>query len=128
MKIFLLTLAVVLAGCAQPQYSPAELISANIKAAQAEDAESRWEFSSASAQKKLLEKYKTKEEVFKKLKYEAFMYKLIKSWESNIISQTEDKAAVLWTYKMFDPHSNKIISDKNTIKLVKEKGFWKIDR
>jgi len=127
MRTFLVILGLLLAGCAQQQYSPEELISANIKAAQVEDAESRWEFSSEAAKKKLLEKYKTKEEVFKKLKYEAFMYKLIKSWETVVLSQTEDKASVQLNYKMFDPHSNKIISDKSVIKLVKEKGFWKID-
>ena len=128
MKIkILLFLTFLIAGCAQPQYSPEELISANIKAAQEEDAEARWSFASKATQQKMLEK-SSKEKVFEKLRYEAFMYKLIKSWETEILSQTEDKASVLWKYKMFDPHSNKIISDKSTIKLVKEDGFWKIDK
>ena len=128
MKIkILLFLTFLIAGCAQQQYSPEELISANIKAAQEEDAETRWSFASKATQQKMLEK-SSKEKVFEKLRYEAFMYKLIKSWETEILSQTEDKASVLWKYKMFDPHSNKIISDKSTIKLVKEDGFWKIDK
>lgn len=127
MKIFLLTLGLFISSCVQQQYSPEELISVNIKAAQEEDAQTRWTLSSKAAQQKMLEK-STKEEVFKKLKYEAFMYKLIKSWETEIISQSEDKASVLWKYKMFDPHSNKIISDKSTINLVKEDGLWKIDK
>ena len=123
----LLILTFFLASCAQQQYSPEEVISANIKAAQEEDAETRWNLASKATQQKMLEK-STKAKVFEKLKYEAFMYKLIKSWETEIISQSEDKASVLWKYKMFDPHSNKIISDKSTIKLVKEEGFWKIDK
>lgn len=125
MKALFLTLIILLAGCAH-QYSPEELIDANLKAAQEEDAESRWEFSSKAAQKKML-KNGTKEEALKKFRYEAFMYKLIKSWQTKVLEQSEDKATVLLTYKMLDPHSNKIISDKTDVKLVKEDGQWRID-
>ena len=127
MKIFLLVLATFLAGCAQQQYSPEELISANIKAAQEGDAESRWNFSSKASQQKMIEK-SSKEEVLKKLQSQALYYKMIKSWETEILSQSDNKAKVLLTYKMFDPHSNKIITDKTNIDLIKEDGFWKIDK
>lgn len=125
MKTLFATLLILFTGCAH-QYSPEELIVENLKAAQNEDADARWEFSSKAAQKKMLEK-NTKEEILKKFKYEAFMYKLIKSWETEVLEQSEDRATVKLTYKMLDPHSNKIITDKTDVKLVKEEGNWRIE-
>lgn len=125
MKALFITLIILLAGCAH-NYSPEELVVENLKAAQNEDAESRWEFSSKAAQEKLLKK-STKVEIFKKLRHEAFMYKLIKSWNTEVLEQSEDKATVKLTYKMLDPHSNRIMTDKTDIKLVKEEGQWRID-
>lgn len=125
MKFFSILILLILTSCSS-YLSPEETIAKSIEAAKEGDAEKRWELSSKASKEKLL-KEKSKEEVLNSFKNEAFMYRLIRSWKTETVSQTGDKMTAKLHYKFFDPHSKKELDETSDIKLVKEEGFWRIE-
>ena len=125
MKTLLLLSTLLLIACASVPLSPEETVIKSLIASQKGDAETRWELSSNAAQQELLNS-KSKKEVLNTFKKETFMYELIKSWKTELISQNEDKARVKLSYKFLDPHSNKTLNETSDVILVKENGHWKI--
>ena len=125
MRIILAISFILLSSCTS-YLSPQETIAKSIEAAKEGDVEKRWELTSKASKEKLLEK-KSKEEVLKNFKNEAFMYKLIRSWRTETLSQSENKVTLNLHYKFFDPHSKRELDETSKIKLVKEEGFWRIE-
>ncbi|MCM8529347.1 MAG: hypothetical protein NE327_22685 [Lentisphaeraceae bacterium] len=125
MKLLIVITLFLLTACSS-YVSPEETVAQSIEAAKEGDAEKRWELSSKASREKLL-KEKTKEEVLNNFKNEAFMYKLIRSWKTETVSQSEDKVTLNLHYKFFDPHSKRELDETSKIKLVKEDGLWRIE-
>lgn len=121
-----LTLIIILITSCSTSLTPTETLDRSIVASQKGDAETRWELSSQKTREKLL-KNKSKDEVLENFRKEVFMYKLIKSWETEIVEQSENQVKMKMNYKFFDPHSKKVIDESTDVTLVKEAGLWKIE-
>lgn len=125
MNKLLTILLLLLSGCVH-DLTPEETVAKSIIASQEGDADTRWELTNKASQEKLL-KENTKEEILKRFEQEAFMYKLIKSWETETVEQTALKISMKLKYKFYDPHSKKIKDEETDVILHKEDGMWKIE-
>ena len=127
MKYLLILTALFISGCSS-YMTPEETVDRNVIASQEGDAETKWNLLSANARKKLLKK-NSKDKILERFRKEAWMYKIIQSWNSEILEEDETSVKLKFNYKYQDPHSlsKKVIEATDNIRLVKEDGLWKID-
>ncbi|MCH2207730.1 MAG: hypothetical protein MK132_17890 [Lentisphaerales bacterium] len=126
MKLLYTFVLVLLTYACNSYLTPEETVAKSILACQEGDADTRWELTDKASREKLL-KDKTEDEILKRFEYEAFMYKLIKSWETEVIEQSDSKITMKMKYKFYDPHSKKVKDKETDIILHLEEGRWKIE-
>ena len=126
MKLFIVLTALMLVGCSS-YLSPEETVNRNVVACMEGDASTRWALLSKGAQEKMLKK-NPKHKILDRFSKEAWMYKIIQSWETEIIEEKENSVKLKFKYKYQDPHSlsKKVVNASDDITLVKEEGLWKI--
>lgn len=125
MRALILISLLFFCGCTS-YLTPEETVAKSIIACQKGDAKTRWYLTDKASKEKLL-KDKSKDEVLKRFEHEAFMYKLIKSWETETVKQTDNKVDMKLRYKFYDPHSKKIKDEETDVVLHLENGLWKIE-